>query len=127
MWWLTGAATLEDVQAVRDSVEGMTDQLQAQGAVLRGTEACEQADQEILLGDDVRTVRKLEEGHLLLYSVGEKLQERCAGSPIITHVLPPGTCLINVATQCIVDSDQGWRYQAIYVARKVVNVMNVFV
>ncbi len=61
------------------------------------------------------------------YSVGETLQERCAASPIVTKVLPPGTYLINVATHCIVDSDKGWRYQAIHVARKVLNVMDVFV
>ncbi len=44
--WLTGTATLEDVRAIKDTVEGVTSQLQAQGVVLRGAVACLQADRE---------------------------------------------------------------------------------
>ncbi len=38
--WLTGAATLEDVQAVKDSVKEVADQLQHQDVAIRGTVAC---------------------------------------------------------------------------------------
>ncbi len=216
--WLTGAATLEDVQAVRDSVEGMADQLQAQGAILKGTVACVQADREEmaalaektqeLINVINRQAQELRNTSLVLndlYSMTFELQLKItienalsylevfesemqryesifkyhrdlseighltesllprnnlsavlnlihvdlpidylyvnlnvrvlvlAGDrlgfwvTIVTKVLPPGTYLINVATHCIIDSDKGWRYQAIHVARKVLNVMDVFV
>ncbi len=44
--WLTGTTTLEDVRPIKDTVEGVTSQLQAQGVVLRGAVACLQADRE---------------------------------------------------------------------------------
>ncbi len=44
--WLTGSATLEDVQTVRDSVVGLDDQLQQQEIAIRDTVACVQMDRE---------------------------------------------------------------------------------
>ena len=44
--WVMGAATLEDVQAEKDSVKELADQLQHQDVVIRGTVACLKADHE---------------------------------------------------------------------------------
>ncbi len=79
------------------------------------------------LVDAVHDVKRLGEGHLLLYSDGETLQERCVGSPIATKEVKAGAYLVDVRQKCVVQSTKGWSYQALYVRRRVINVTDIFV
>ncbi len=65
------------------------------------------------ISDSPEVVRRIGNGDLLMYSLGETVQERCMDQPTKSTKLASGTYLISGKKGCILSSDKGWRYTAL--------------
>ena len=72
--------------------------------------------------DHALKVKRLSPRDLLLYSEGETLTERCKLAPASTVNVEAGTYIVNVKTDCFVESSQGWQFTYYKTFNHVVNI-----
>jgi hypothetical protein len=80
----------------------------------------------VIVPHEKDVVRRVSPSSLLVYTEGEKLNERCADERPVTHNIVSGTYLIRVPAGCVVEAENGWTFSSLMVEHLDVNLDNVF-